>query len=393
MKRVLLLALCLMLTLTGAAARADDKAPLIVAVSAEYGVKGSHAAQSIEKGMRVAIEEINAAGGVLGGRRLAIETRDDRGVPARAIDNFRELAEKPDVVAVFCGRFSPVALEVAPFANRLGLLYLDPWAAADGITHHPSPNFVFRLALTDTWAIEAMLGHARLRGFKRMALFVPNNAWGRSSQAAALSYIKRHAGLRLDTHWYNWGDTEFTERIAAAHHAGAQAIAMVANEAEGAYLVRQMAELPAARRLPLISHWGIAAGDFAGAAGPALSQVDLVVVQTYTFHGAKGERVRAVDSVFRGQYGVPLTSLHAQVGFAHAYDLTHLLARAINRAGTADRKAIRDALESTALYDGLVRRYVKPFSADDHEALDPSQLFMARYAADGSLRAEGGKKR
>jgi len=70
---------------------------------------------------------------------------------------------------------------------------------------------------------------------------------------------------------------------------------------------------------------------------------------------------------------------------AHAYDLTHLLARAINKAGSTDRRKIRDALEQLEPYDGLIQRYAQPFSPKRHEALSPERIFMARYAQDGTL--------
>jgi branched-chain amino acid transport system substrate-binding protein len=73
------------------------------------------------------------------------------------------------------------------------------------------------------------------------------------------------------------------------------------------------------------------------------------------------------------------------VGIAHAYDLTHLLARAINQAGSTDRRKIRDALENLPPYDGLVKRYARPFTPQRHDALGPEQVFMARYSADDRL--------
>ena len=67
-------------------ALAQGERPLLIGLSAEYGMSGSQTAQSIEKGILLAIDEINTAGGVLG-RKLALEKRDDRGLPARALDN------------------------------------------------------------------------------------------------------------------------------------------------------------------------------------------------------------------------------------------------------------------------------------------------------------------
>lgn len=367
---------------------AQTERPLRIGVSAEFGMQGSHAAQSIEKGILLAMDEINAAGGVLG-RKLALEKRDDRGIPARALDNLAELAALPDTVAVFCGRFSPVAVELAPVANRIGMPLLDPWAAADGITQQAAPNYVFRLSLTDTWAMDALLDHAIGRNLKRVSLLLPNTAWGRSSEAAAQAYVKRHAVLRLAAHWYNWGDTDFSNYLALARAEGAQAVVMVANEAEGALVVKQMAAMPSSQRLPIIAHWGIAGGDFAAQAGTALQGVDLVVVQTFTFNGARRAEAQAVSAGFRRLFGQDVSSLRGQVGFAHAYDLTYLLAKAIRKAGRADRSAIRSALEQIGSHEGLVRNYRRPFGAANHEALDSKQLFMGRFDSDGTIKALG----
>lgn len=371
----------------------EAAAPITIGITAEFGMKGSHAAQSIDKGIALAVSEINAAGGVLGGRRLAVEKRDDRGVPARGIDNFRELAANPSVVAVFCGRFSPVALELAPLADDLGLPLLDPWAAADGITisRGKGPNHVFRLSLTDSWAMATMLEHVRQRGLRRLALFVPNTAWGRSSEAALVTDLKRHPGMSSETFWYNWGDVEFTDRLRLARARGAEMLLMVANESEGTPLVRQMALLPANERLPIVAHWGVIGGDFTGGAGVALTQVDFAVVHTFSFADRSGPQVQKIVATYRQLFGEDVSKLRGQVGFAHAYDLTHLLARAIVKAGSSDRAAVRRALEQLGPYSGLVRHYAQPFTASRHEALERKDVSLGRFDASGQVVSLSGR--
>ena len=365
---------------------AQAAAPVLIGISAEYSMKNSLAAQSIEKGVKLALEEINAAGGVLGGRKLELQTLDDRGVPARAIENLKQLAQNPDALAVFCGRFSPVAVELVPVANRERFLLLDPWAAADGIANNGGkPNYVFRLSMTDTWALRVMTQHALERKFKRVALFLPNTAWGRSSLAAFEDYAKQVPQLRSESYWYNWGDTDFAGKLLQAQINGAEAILMVANETEGSMIVQLMAAQPAQRRLPLISHWGLAGGDFPAIAGDALHSVDMVVVQTFSFRDAKSANAKSVEQGYRRLFAEDIGALQAAVGFAHAYDLTHLLALAIKKAGSTDREAVRQAMERLGNYAGLVKNYSRPFSPQDHEALDESQVFLARYQKDGSL--------
>ena len=355
---------------------AASQEPIMIGITAEFGMQNSQAAQSIEKGVLLAIDEINESGGVLG-RKFALEKRDDRGLPARAVDNLIEMSENKNVVALFCGRFSPVALDLVPEANRIGLPLLDPWAAADSITASPSPNYVYRLSLTDSWAIGALLGHAQSRGMKKLAVILPNTAWGRSVDSAINA--QQPSGMALIREWYNWGDTEFLPMLAHVRMEGAQGIILVANETEGSLFVKQMVVLPENQRLPIISHWGIAGGDFVAMTGDALAAVDLVVVQTFGFNGRRGKKEKQVAARFTARFGGSVDNLQGQVGFAHAYDLTHLLAMAIKKSGSTGRAEIRTALEQIKSYDGLVRHYAQPFSANDHEALDRSQLYFARF--------------
>lgn len=366
----------------------NDKAPVLIGLDAEFGHKTSTSAEAIRRGMSVAIDEINAAGGVLGGRPLALEIRDNRSVPARGIENVKQLGAMPDLVAVFTGKFSPVVLEVLPTIHEMGLPLMAPWSAADGITHFDrKPNYAFRLSLTDTWALNAMLGYAREHSLQRVGLVLPNTGWGRSSLKAAEQFTARVPDVSLAAStWYNWGDKSLLTQYAQLRAAGAQAVILVANETEGAILVREVANLPEQERLPIISHWGVTGGEFVKLASPALAQVDFSVVQTFSFLNRGDARAQHVLAGLKRLFNVPdARSVESPVGVAHAYDLTHVLARAINLAGSTDRKAIRDALEKVTDYDGLIQHYAQPFAPDRHEALGEHNVFMARYAADGAL--------
>jgi branched-chain amino acid transport system substrate-binding protein len=85
--------------------------PIKISIDAEFGIPGSTSAQAIQSGAQVAVDEINARGGVLG-RKLAIVTTDNRGVPARALNNLRKASADPDVAAVMGGKYSPVIIDL-----------------------------------------------------------------------------------------------------------------------------------------------------------------------------------------------------------------------------------------------------------------------------------------
>ena len=150
--------------------------------------------------------------------------------------------------------------------------------------------------------------------------------------------------------------------------------------------MRDVAALPKAQRLPILSHWGVTGGEFIAQAGPALQQVDFSVIQTFSFYKADPARVkRFMASAAQVAKVSRIEDIQGAVGVAHAYDLTHILARAIDLAGSTDRRAVRDALERVGNYHGLVKDYAPPFTPARHEALGAEQLLMARYRADGTL--------
>jgi branched-chain amino acid transport system substrate-binding protein len=366
---------------TSAAGHAD----VLIGLDGEFGHVHSRSAEAIRLGMRIAIDEVNAAGGVLGGRRLALVERSNASLPARSTMNIREFAAMPDLVAVFCGRFSPTVLDNMALIHELRIPLLDPWAAADRIVDNGhSPNYVFRLSMRDSWASATMLGYLKRRGLKRVGMLSLGTAWGRSTRRAVEGYVAEHGGIVLvGNRWIGWDDNEASlkEKLDGLRAAGAQAVLLTANAGEAAHLANVLLALPKAQRLPVVSHWGVAGGDLPGVVGPRFAELDFKVVQTYSFIGQSSPVARRVVAAYNALTGTRgPRGIVAPAGVAHAYDLTHILARAIEQAGSTDRVKVRDALERLGAYDGLVRRYAPPFSAVRHEALTPADVFLAGYA-------------
>jgi branched-chain amino acid transport system substrate-binding protein len=374
--------------LLGGLARAAGPQPVLLGLDGEFGLDNSTSAQAVELGMRSAIAEINAAGGVLGGRPLALVTKDHRSIPARGIRNIQEFARMPGLVAVFGGRFSPVVIEELPTLKETRTLFMAPWSSADAIVDNEMrPNYVYRLSLRDSLAMPRLLQAAHRRRLDRIGLLLTNTSWGRSNAEAANRAADAIRGMRIvGTSWYNWRDTTLIDKYRQLRAAGAQAIVLVANDDEAAVLVREVAALPKAQRLPILSHWGVTGGEFVQQAGPALRQVDFSVIQTFSFWKADPARVRQfLASAAKVSKVGRIEDIKGPVGAAHAYDLTHILALAIDRAGSTDRRLVRDALEHLPPWHGLVKHYAPPFTPSRHEALGPGELLIARYRDDGVL--------
>jgi len=370
---------------------AEGANPVLIGLDGEFGHVSSTSAEAIRQGIQIAIDEINQAGGVLRGRPLKLVEKANGSLPARSLNNIKEFAAMPDLVAVYCGRFSPTVLEVLPLVHQLQIPLLDPWAAADGIVDNGySPNYVFRLSLKDSWAANVMLAYFERRNLKRIGLLMLNTSWGRSTKKAAEDYIARKQGISIvGTQWINWDDKEdsMLAKVQQLRAAGAQALLLTANAEEGAILSRVMLKLPEAERLPIASHWGVTGGKLPELVGDDFYKLDFRVVQTYSFIGQRSQvAVNVISAHGKMTGGKSARAIASPVGVAHSYDLTHILAKAIDIAGTTNRKAVRDALEKVPAHSGLIRKYAPPFTGKRHEALSDKDVFMAKYSPlDGAL--------
>jgi len=388
MQRLKKIILSLFMVVFTGAAPAQESSPVYIGLDGEFSLLNSTSAQAIERGIRVALDEINEADGVLNGRPMKLLIRDNRSVPARGRENIRRFAEVEDLVAIMGGRFSPVLLDELDLVHELGIVLLDAWGSADGITEHEyRPSYTFRLSLRDRYAMPTMLQHALEKGAEQVGIIVPNTGWGRSNAKAALRYQEHESAPKiLKPVWYNWGEKDMLRHYRLLLEAGADVVILVANDIEGSRLVHQLAALDGHEILPIISHWGVTGGKMVEKSGAMLHRLDFSVVQTFSLFTADPQiRDRVMSRAKRLLAIQRIEDIESPVGFGHAYDLTHILARAVDIAGTTNRAKVREALEQVHGYQGLTGSYPRPFTPERHDALKQEQVFMARYREDGVI--------
>jgi branched-chain amino acid transport system substrate-binding protein len=133
-----------------AATPVDAADPVKIGLVAALSGQSAASGEAITRGLTVAIDEINAKGGVLGGRKLELIRRDDESNPSKGVTAARELIFKEQVAALFGGIDSPVSLAIVPLANAEKKPFIGVWAAATGITRNgANPNYVFRVSAVD----------------------------------------------------------------------------------------------------------------------------------------------------------------------------------------------------------------------------------------------------
>src|SRR5206468_7841726 len=133
-------------------ALAQSKEPVKIGLSAAISGGSAASGEAIKRGIQIAMDEINAKGGVLGGRKLELVVRDDEGNPAKGVTIARELVEREKAVTVFGGLHTTVALAQVPVWQELKTPYMGAWAAGTNVTRNgQTPNYVFRVSANDVY--------------------------------------------------------------------------------------------------------------------------------------------------------------------------------------------------------------------------------------------------
>ncbi|MEO5360470.1 MAG: DctP family TRAP transporter solute-binding subunit [Nitrospirota bacterium] len=363
---------------------------IIIGLNADMSLGKSQAGVAIERGMRIAVAEINEKGGLLG-KKLIVVTMDHAGNTARSNENINLFAKMKNLTAVMGGLQSHIALAGLEIIHTNKLLYLVPWAALPEIVQNNySPNYVFRVSANDAYVGPFLVNQA-LKKTKKIALLRVNSIFGAKNEEIMVNFAKERGLQFTAIESFNTNETDYHDQIERISRSGAEVIIMVANVEEAAKIIKSL--FYADKKIPVISHRSITGGNFYNETKKELKAIDLSFVQTYSFITANNARSKEFIKKYMAEYGVKAPQeIFSPEGTAHAYDLVMLLAEAIHQAGTLDRAKIRDAMEEIQHYKGLTKTFSPPFTEQRHDALDEKGYFMAVFDNNGAIiPIDGGK--
>ncbi len=360
------------------------KVGLVAAITGASALSG----EAITRGLTIALEEINAKGGVMGGRPLQLVIRDDESTPAKGVAAARELIEQENVAIVFGGLDSPVSLAMLDVIHELEVPYMGVWAAATGITRNDfDPNYAFRVSANDNIVDNFLTKYVKdTYGVDKVGLVLINNPWGESNEAGFKEWAPQHGLEIVGIEKFNNEDTDISPQLTRLKDAGADALLMVANAAPGAQAMKSLVRIN--WDVPVISHWGISGGRFPELAGQDAAD-KVVFVQTYSFHGEQSPVGEKVLGALQEKYNLSGPGdILAPVGTANAYDAMHLSALALDTAGATDGPTVRDAFYNIPTFEGLIKTYTNPFTPDDHDALGENDYILVRWDGEDIVPVE-----
>jgi len=350
------------------------KIGLVTALSGQ----SARAGEAITRGLAVAIDELNAKGGVLG-RKFELVRRDDEATPAKGVIAARELIFKEKVAVLFGGLDTPVSMAIVPIVNAEKVPFMGPWAAGTAITRNgASPNYAFRVSAVDEIVDKAMLQYAQKTfNTKSPGMILVNNPWGESNEkgltAALAAKNMKAAGIEK----FEGNDVDVVPQLTRLKGAGADTLFLVGNVGPSSQVVKSLDRM--GWKVPIVSHWGPAGGRFTELAGPSAKEVHFV--QTYSFFGKQSPVGEKVLKMLMAKYPdiKGAGDVTPAVGVANAYDAMHLVAMAIQKAGGTGGDAIRQGFYRIDAYDGLIKKYAKPFTPENHDAVGENDYVWTHF--------------
>ena len=358
-----------------ALAQETIKIGLVTALSGQ----SARAGEALTRGLQVAIDELNAKGGVLNGRKFELVRRDDEATPAKGVIAARELYFKEKVTVLFGGLDSPVALAIVPIANENKMPFMDPWAAGTPITKNGAKdNYVFRVSAVDEIVDKAILQYAqKTYNAKNPGLILVNNPWGESNEKGLRAALSAKGIKPAGIEKFEQDDVDVVPQLSRLKAAGADCLFLVGNVGPSSTVVKsldRMGWMP-----PIVSHWGPAGGRFTELAGPSAKNVHFV--QTYSFFGPQSPVGQKVLKALMAKYSdiKGPGDVTPAVGVANAYDAMMMSAMAIQNAGSTEGRKVRDGYYKIDRYEGLIKTYVKPFTPENHDALSENDYVWAQF--------------
>jgi branched-chain amino acid transport system substrate-binding protein len=334
----------------------------IGAIVSRTGAAASYGEQ-VARGYDLAVEELNAAGGVRG-RRLELLYKDDSTNPEVGLSALRDLVERERVAVVLGAVSSSVTLRLAPYCERRHVVLISPSASTPQLTD--AGEYVFRTYPSDVLEGASMAEFARDLGLDRVAILAVDDDYGASLADVFAERFRASGGSVVAVLTFPEGNTGALKDAV---------LALSGLSPRGLYVPAYAADFAAALNLlresnahPIVLGTSSVTADAIRIAGPAAENV---VFPLPSFDAdADDPGIRAFAASFRARYGV-----EPDVYAAHAYDAVRVFATAVERAGSWEPDDVRDALLRIDNYEGATGRMAFDRKGD---VIQYPRLYVAR---------------
>jgi len=353
----------------GFAAASQAADPIKIGVSGPFTGGSAPMGVSMRDGVKLAVADINAKGGVLG-RQIVLVERDDEAKPERGVQIAQELINKEKVVATVGYINTGVALASQRFYQDAKIPVMNNVATGSIITRQfadQPENYIFRNSANDQIQSHMIVKEAvDNRKFKKVAILADSTNYGQLGREDLEKALAEKNLKAVAVEKYNIKDVDMTAQLLKAKQAGAEVVLTYGIGPELAQIANGMEKL--GWKVPLIGSWTLSMANFIDNAGKNGNGTRMP--QTFIQDPNTPKRKAFIDAYVKA-YNPPQGRMPSPVSAAQGYDSIYLLAAAIKQAGSTEGPKVKAALENlNEKIDGVVTTYSKPYSKDDHEAIN-----------------------
>ena len=316
----------------------------IGAVTCLTGALSTFGVSSVQ-GAKLAVEEINAAGGTLG-QPIQLIVEDNGSKAGETATIARKFISQDKVVAILGDLTSSATMEGAPLAQAAKIPLLTPSATNVAITK--IGNYIFRSCFIDpfTGKIMAKFALDRLKAKQAIVMTDVKQDYSVGLTDAIRQYFTQNGARISNTLSYSSGDTDFRTQLTGVRMAHPDVVFLPGYYTEAALILLQAKQLGI--KCPFVGGEGWDSPALVQVAGKAADG------NYYTDHFSAADpdpRVQKFVQTYRAKYAALPDALAALW-----YDGARLLAQAVQRAGSTEAAKIRDALAETRDFDGVTGR-------------------------------------
>ncbi len=294
---------------------------------------GASFGQSSREGAELALDEVNKAGGLLGGRQLKLLVEDDQSKPEEASSAVTKLVTQDKVVAVIGEVASRRTLAAAPVAQRYQVPMISPASTNERVT--AVGDYIFRVCFIDPFQGEvlAKFAYNDLKARKVAILKDIQQDYSVGLAESVLATFRKLGGTVSDPVSYSSGDSDFRAVLTQLRSQKPDAIFATGYYSEAAIIVRQAREL--GMTMPILG------GD--GWVGEPLKNGREALKNTYISDHYSGDNPDPVVQTFVKAYRAKFNREPDSIA-ALGYDSIKVLADGITRANSTEGPKLRDAL-------------------------------------------------
>lgn len=295
-----------------------------------------------ENGIRLAAEQINAAGGLLG-RRLVIVSGDTRTDPQAGAAEARRLIAEEHVVGMVGALASGVTIRIFTDAvDAAKIPQISYGSTTPVLSDLVDDGYLFRTVPSDAFQGEALAQVAMENGYQSLGVLYIDNAYGRGL-ASALAHAFDRIGGTVEARSYKPNQASYLKVLRDLAGNG-NALVLIGYPASGTTIIREAVQIQAFIGILLAD--GMKVPALIEAVGPAYQSV---VDGTAPHPDVESPAARGYRDAYDRRFGpVPPIPYHDT-----AYDAVYLLALAIAKAGSADGAMIRDCLREVSRPPGV----------------------------------------